>query len=524
MSETRTDATWRRESILVTTDHKRIGRAQIVVSLVLLAVAGAASLGVMAQAASGEVETFEALWSLHDALAGVFVVLPLWFGVAAVVVPLQIGSSRLAFPRVQALSLWTLVGGAALVLYGYATSPAPFANRSVFSALPLPAVIDGDTKASDLVTLGMLLGATATLLAAVNLVVTVATRRTAGLTLGRLPYFSWSVLVGGVAAALATPVFVAGLLAVWIDQHFGGSLFGTQGAQVLWTHAVWLGGRPEAFLGLVFAAGAGCDIVATVTGRALEADKPARGAIAALATVSFIAWAGGGNAPASVLAPFVHPVTLLPALVAGGIVLMWLAQFRHGLKAQPALVALAAAIGLGVVAAANAALRFASDVEPGTGWGRASLTLVSVAIPVVAAVAAVIHWSPKLSGRRLGMGTGSLIGLALVAGFALLEASAALLGADGAPQYGPSGFAEDSHQQLALVGCIGVVLIALAVLRLLGSVAAPTRDGVAADPYGTGLTLEWLAASPPVVHNFEIVPEVRSSTPLVDARSGGSAL
>lgn len=523
MSDVRGGSQARTESIFVTADHKRLGRAQVILALVLLAVAGGASLAVMAQAAGGEVDKFESLWSLHDALAGVFVVLPLWLGLAAIVVPLQIGSARLAFPLLQSLTLWTLGGGAALVLVGYGMTPAPYADRSVFSSVPIPAVLDGDTRGADLMTIGMLLGALATLAAALNLVTTIATRRAPGLTLGRLPYFSWSVLVGGVAVLLATPVFVAGLLVVWMDQHFGGSLFDTAGMEFLWTHAVWLGGRPEAFLGLVFALGAGSDIVATATRRGLVADKPARAGIAAVATLSFVAWAGGANAVDSVLAPFAHPVTLLPALAAGAVVLTWLVNFRHGAKAQAALVPLVAALLVGVVAALNGALRAASAVEPGTGWGRASLTLVAVAIPVTAAVAAIVHWAPKLAGRRFTLGAGGQTGLALAGGFALLQASAALLGADAAPRYSAAGFAEDSHQQLALLGAVGVVLIALAVLRLLAAVAVPQRAGLGADPYGTGLTLEWLTSSPPARHNFDAVPEVRSATPLADARAGGSA-
>lgn len=511
------------ESILVTADHKRIGRAQLVVAFALLAVAGAASLGVVVQAASGSVKTFDALWSLHDALAGVFVVLPIWLGLATVIVPLQIGASRLAFPRLQAFALWCFVGGAVLVLLGYGMTPAPFANRTVLSPVPIPPVLTGDSRGADLMTLGMLLGAVATLAAALNLVSTIATRRAPGLTLDRLPYFSWSVLVGGIGVLLATPVFVAGLLVVWIDQHYGGHVFDTASPDALWSHAVWLGGRPEAFLGLVFALGAGCDIVATATGRSLEADKAARAGLAGLATVAFVAWAGGIDSVRSLLPPFTHPVTLLPALVAGAVVLTWLAQLRHGVKAQPALIPLAATVVLGVFAIANAALRFGADADPGTGWGRASLTLVSVAIPVAAAVAAVVHWAPKLFGRRLTTGAASVTGLALAAGFGLLTASAALLGADNAPQYSADGFVDSGHQTLAIVAAVGVGLAGLGVLRLVAALALPGRGEVVADTYGTGLTLEWLTASPPVVHNFDAVPEVRSSTPLLDARSGGSA-
>src|ERR1044071_5987900 len=100
------------ESLLVTADHKRFGKSQIVLSLLLLAVAGAAGIFIRTQAAGGEVDHFDALTSLHDALVGVFVVLPLWLGLATVIVPLQIGTNKLAFPRAAAGALWGYLGGA----------------------------------------------------------------------------------------------------------------------------------------------------------------------------------------------------------------------------------------------------------------------------------------------------------------------------------------------------------------------------------------------------------------------------
>ena len=94
------------ESLLVTADHKRIGKAQIVLSLLLLAIAGVAGIVIRAQASGGTIDHFDALTSLHDALVGVFVVLPLWLGIATVVVPLQLGTNKLTFPKAAAASTW----------------------------------------------------------------------------------------------------------------------------------------------------------------------------------------------------------------------------------------------------------------------------------------------------------------------------------------------------------------------------------------------------------------------------------
>ena len=304
------------ESLLVTADHKRIGKAQIVLSLLLLAIAGVAGIVIRAQASGGTIDHFDALTSLHDALVGVFVVLPLWLGIATVVVPLQLGTNKLAFPKAAAASLWALVGGAVLVIIGYTESPAASGGRTVFDGVPLPGSLAkvSSTKASDLVVLGMILGAVATLVMVVNLVTTISSRRAHGLTIGRLPYFSWSVLVGGVAIGISTAVFIGGLGLVWIDQHFGGSFFTSSAANVFWTHAVWLGGRPEALLASVFVLGAGSDIIATATGKKNELDEVTRAAIAAFATLSFVVWTGGAGDAGGILAPFVNLGTIRAAL------------------------------------------------------------------------------------------------------------------------------------------------------------------------------------------------------------------
>src|SRR5919107_4884901 len=97
-------------NLLNTADHKRIGQLQIIAAFVALASAGTAAIAVRAMANSGTIDHFDALSSLDHALAGVFVVLPLWLGIATVVVPLQIGASRLAFPKLSAAALWTHIG------------------------------------------------------------------------------------------------------------------------------------------------------------------------------------------------------------------------------------------------------------------------------------------------------------------------------------------------------------------------------------------------------------------------------
>jgi cytochrome c oxidase subunit I len=514
-------------NLLKTADHKRIGHLQIVASLLVLAIGGAAGIAIRVMANSGEIDHFDAIAALHDALIGVFVVLPLWFGIATVVVPLQLGTNRLAFPKLSAAALWIYVGGVAAVIAGYTQTPAPSGFRTVFSTVPLPASLADatDTKGADLVVLGMLLGATATVLMAVNLVATISSRRAHGLTLGRLPYFSWSVLVGGIGVALATPVFIGGLGLVWIDQHFNGSFFTSAVANTFWAHTIWLGGRPEALLGATFLLGAGSDIVltaakgtATATGRRKELDMAARAGIAAFATFAFVPWTLTADQVGGTLAPFSNVVTILPILAAGLVLLTWLGQLRNGLKLIPSVVPLVTALALGVVALGDGLIRFTTD-DRGAIWSQASLTLFAIGIPVAGAVAALVHWAPKLVGGATPAPAATLAGVATAAGFALVTASGVFLGADGSSPYAAVWSSADGHGGLALLGAAGIALAAFGILVLALAYAGARRTAGAPNTYGTGATLEWAAASPPPPHNFDSVPDVSSSTPLLQGAS-----
>lgn len=507
------------ETLFVSADHKRIGRLQIVISLALMGVAGAAAIAIRLQAAGGEIKHLDALTSLDNALVGVFVVLPLWFGIATAITPLQLGTSKLAFPKLSSLALWLYVGGAALVFAGYTQSPAPSSGRTVFDGVPLPGSLVklASTKGADLLVLGMLLGAVATALMAVNLVTTIASRRAHGLTIARLPYFSWSVLVGGIGVLLATPVFIAGLTLVWIDQHFGGSFFTSTAANAFWTHAIWLGGRPEALLGSVFLLGAGSDIVATATGKKNELDIVTRAGIAGLATFAFVVWTGGRSDASSPIAPFFNFGTVLPVLAGGVVVLTWLAQLRRGVKAIPALVPLVLTVAMGVVALGLAALVFTSDFVAGTGSSETSVFFFAVAIPLLGAVAALVHWAPKLVGGPMPSAAAGLSSLTIAGGVTLLTAAGALLGADGAPDFARVWSTDGGHGGLAILGAVGIALSALGVLVLAAGFASARNNAGAADPYGTGVTLEWAAPSPPPPHNFDTVPDVTSETPLLVA-------
>src|SRR5438105_145092 len=133
----------------------------------------------------------------------------------------------------------------------------------VYLSLPIPP--NGTNQATKLWIAGLAIVAFAALLSAINLVVTPMSLRTEGMTMLRVPAFTWASFVTGVVTLISTPVFLSGLLLLYLDQRFGGSFFdpGTKGSQIIWQHTLWLFGRPEIYLLTLPALGAACDIVAT---------------------------------------------------------------------------------------------------------------------------------------------------------------------------------------------------------------------------------------------------------------------
>ena len=335
------------ESLLVTADHKRIGRMQIVARARCCSRSLARpAIAIRAQAAGGTIDHFNALTSLARR-AGRRV-----RGAAAVV---RYRHGRRAAPdRHQQAGVPEAVGVRAVALRRRRaswrspryTEHAGGVRRAAACSPPIPSPASlancVNTKGADLLVLGMLLGAVATALMAVNLVTTISSRRAHGLTLGRLPYFAWSVLVGGIGVALAERrCSLAALALVWIDQHFGGKFFSSTGTHVFWMHTVWLGGRPEALLGSIFLLGAGSDIIATATGRKNELDMVTRAAIAAFANV--LRSSCGSTAPVTPDRSWRRSPMSRPSCRCSpggrGAARRWLAQLRHGVKPIPALAA-----------------------------------------------------------------------------------------------------------------------------------------------------------------------------------------
>lgn len=507
-----------------TGDHKRLGLLFIYASFLFLVASGVAALVVAAQQASPSLglagSRFARLYGLHTQSGVLLFLTAIWIGLATYVVPLQIGAGRLALPRLSALGFWLYLIGGGCFLVSYLMGEVN--GLGITQSTPIAVIRGGADSATMLWILSLAMVSVGFLLASASLLVTVAGLRTDGMTLVRVPAFSWATVVAALVSLVATPVFLAGLLLLGLDQRFDGKLFATttHGSLAIWQRTLWLYGRPDTYLLTIVALGAAGDIVATHAGRPLLEHRIALVLLSLMGALSLCSWAASTSATTAVVVPTFNFLTAAVVVPLGLTVLMWLGTAAKGEpRFHVSLLFVVGAIGLWVSGAANAVgagLYHVAGLGGNSAWVAGNVHTVVVGPPTLLAVGALYHWAPKLWGATLSAGLGGLVFLTMFAGFAATGLAYYFLGYNGATVAQRAG--STSYQKgLYGVAEVGGILVVVGAVLLLVDLAVRVggRKGPVAgdDPY-RGLTLEWATTSPPPPWGFDTLPEVRSAAPL----------
>ncbi len=503
-----------------TTDHKRIGRLFIAVSLVALlgVVVIAALLGVEridAEAAMFDINSMAQLFALYRFGFTFVVLVPLLLGIAVAIVPLQLGARALTFPRLAAAGFWTWLIGAVLVLISIAANGGPGGGNPRFVGLFLVSHIV------------LLLGLAA---AAGSLATTVLTTRAPGMNMRRVPVFSWSVLVGALGLLLVLPAVIGALIYTYLDYRYGRIGFGGNRAINGWIGFGF--SQPVTLVYAVPVFGFAAEVIAVASGRKL----PMRGVIfTGIGLVGLSAALGGMlQQPADLSRDVSHlsvgrwlsevlPYALFNLLpVLGGFIVIALGalSMRSGRPriTAPLVFGLLGALMVFVGMVASAVFYVGDAQLAGTVFEE-GVWLYIVYGAVLSALGAITYWGPKLWGRSLS--DRQVLPLAALGFIATVLASLPYLVAGFAKQPAEASEFDYSGPQNLWNGlsAAGHVLMFVTVLAFVGlAVRSFTKGADAGDDPWDGHTLEWATSSPAPYANFADVHTVASAEPLLDLK------
>jgi heme/copper-type cytochrome/quinol oxidase subunit 1 len=523
------------------TDHKYIGSLFVAAALVFLLVGAVLAAIMRAQLTTADASvvgahTYDQLFTMHGTFSVFLFLLPVWLGLGSAIVPLQVGASRIAFPRVHAMSFWLFLIGAAMVAAAPAASDV-FSGWTLSS--PIPDKLGFPGNGPDFLILGLGLVCVAAVLVAVNLIVTILQLRAPGLSLRRVPVFAWSMMVSSAVMILALPVLVGAFVMLFVDRHYGASLFsgytgGRGGNPLIWPRLFWFGAYPLLWALLIPALGAVTQIVATFCRRPLFSHDRAAAALGAVGVLSFAGWGSEVTTLHHARPMFILGALAVLAPVAL-LVLNWLATLRVAGKetpdrralrrgfGEPPMVwalGLLPVLGLGLAASVVSALDAGRSAHTNY-WQAGQQHALFFGAATIGAVAALTFWAPKLWGRQLSAALGRLEALAVIGGTLLMVLGMLVLGAQDMALHLPSYTSDDGwgvgNLAVTVGGAIMGLGLLLLVLDLLVSVVLRRGDVAGPDPWA-GHTLEWATPSPPPIHNFDALPEIRSATPLLDLR------
>jgi cytochrome c oxidase subunit 1 len=514
---------------ITTTDHKKVGYLYLITSFIYFLLGGVMALVIRAQlfAPGLEIvatkEQYNQLFTMHGTIMLLMFATPLFAGFANVLMPLQIGAPDVAFPRLNALAYWFFSFGSLIAVAGFLT-PQGAAAFGWFAYAPLSSQTFSPGLGANLWVFGLGLSGFGTILGAVNFITTIITMRVPGMTMWRMPIFTWNTLVTSILVLLAFPVLAAAMLALGSDRVFGSHVYdAANGGAILWQHLFWFFGHPEVYIIALPFFGIVSEIFPVFSRKPIFGYKTLVYATIAIAALSMTVWAHHMYVTGSVLLPFFALMTMLIAVPTGVKIFNWIGTMWRGSVTfeTPIVFALGFLIsfvfgGLTGVILASPPLDFhVSD----SYFVVAHFHYVVFGTVVFAMFAGFYFWWPKFTGKMLNESLGHVHFWILFVGFHMTFLIQHWLGVMGMPRRYATYLPEDGFTWMNQLSTVGSVLLALSMIPFFLNVYLTARNGqkvTVNDPWGYGRSLEWATSCPPPRHNFTSIPRIRSESPAFD--------
>jgi cytochrome c oxidase subunit 1 len=514
--------------VLTTTDHKVIGLLYLCTGFGFFLFSGILAEIMRAELARPGLqivsqEQFNSLFTLHGAIMMFLVAPPLAYGFTNFIMPLQIGSPDMSFPRLNAFSYWLYLFGGLTVISGFLT-PDGAASFGWFAYAPLNDIVHSPNVGSDLWIVGLITAGLGTILGAVNFITTIITLRAPGMTMFRMPIFTWNMLVTSVLVLMAFPVLTAAFFALEADRHLGAHVFDVQtGGAVLWQHLFWFFGHPEVYIVALPFFGVVSEVIPVFSRKPLFGYKGLVFATLGIGALSMTVWAHHMFVTGAVLLPFFSFLSFLIAVPTGVKFFNWIGTMWRGQLSfeTPMLFCIGFLItfllgGLTGVLLASPPIDFhVSD----TYFVVAHFHYVVFGTAIFGFFAGVYFWFPKITGRMMNDRLGKVHFWTLFLAFHTTFLVQHWLGDEGMPRRVADYKASDGFTTLNTISSIGAACLALSTLPFIYNVFVSYTRGERAlvdDPWGYGNSLEWATSCPPPRHNFVTMPRIRSERPAFD--------
>ena len=514
---------------VVATDHKSVATRTFLTAFAFFFAGGVLALMMRWELATPGLQLtsragYDELFSMHGSTMIYLFVTPVALALGTYFVPLQVGAAEIAGPRVNLIGFWLFVFGG-LIAWSSFFARAGAASAAWTAEFPMSDAANTPGTGMDLWIAGVMLATAGAILLAACQLATIVARRAPGLTMLRVPVFSWAMLVTCLMVVTAFPSLLLAMGGLLLDRH-GVDVYPGAGGATAYQHLFWFYGHPVVYVMFFPFVGASLEVIATFSRRRVFGYRGVVLSLLAFAALSMAVWGHHMFTTGQVSNRYFALTSTMLVVPAGMEYVAAIGTLIGGalLLRTPMLFAIAFFLqflvgGLSGVYVGSPPLDY--HVHD-SYFVVAHFHYTLLAGSVFGLFAAVYYWWPKVTGFHLREGLGRVHLALFVLGTNVTFLPMFLLGYDGMPRRIADYRAADGWTTLNVVATAGAFVIALSILVFCVNVLVSwlAQEPAGPDPWG-GQTLEWATSSPTPALNFIWpLPPIRSAEPLLELRGG----
>ena len=532
---------------LTTTDPKKIGVMYLLVAFLMFLRGGLDALMIWAQQVLGasnmpgflgaqhgylSADHFQQIFTAHGDIMVFFVTMGFLFGLINIIVPLQIGARDLAFPFLNSLGFWLYLAGVIMINMFFVLG-GEFAATGWLSVAPLSELQFNPGVGVDYWIWSLQISGIGTLIGGINFVVTILKMRAPGMTLFRMPMFTWASLMGMLLVITIFPILAMTIVLLNLDRIMGMHFFTLDngGSPMMYWNLIWMWGHPEVYVLIIPVFGIYSEIVSVFSQKKIFGYKSLIAAVGGITLLSFSVWLHhfftmGAGADVN---GFFGIATEFIAIPTGVQIINWLFTIFRGRTIFKTPIywfyGFVSTFTFGGMAGVLMGLPPVDFQVHNSLFLVAHFHTMIVSGALYGIFAGFTYWFPKIAGFKLNERLGKYAFWTWFVGFLVSFTPLFILGFMGATRRLDHYDVSTGWQSLFIVSLVGVLIIACAVaiqiLQIVVSIIQRKQNrDLTGDPWN-GRTLEWATSSPPPFYNFAVIPEVTDRDAFWEMKKNG---